>query len=291
MLYVGGQTEIDLDREVGVSGAVVKRLVQPYLGCGHVMYLDNWYTSPLLARYLFQHKTGICGTVKKMRKHMPHHVGKMERKQVIFFKENILATTWMDKREVNMLSTVHKHVVLRTKSIDWKDEHRCHVWKPECVVDYNINMRLVDQSDAMISSIDCARPSIKWYKKLFFHLLDVSVLNAHILHREVTGKKDTLEEFALEVCRELFAKYGKERPSQSLNRSSADSPLRLTARHFPESVPRNENGRYVQRRCHVCSHTSRRPRKRTDSRFQCTECDVGLCIVPCFKEYHMLLHY
>ena len=68
ILYMGGQTEIDLDREVvGVSGAVV----QPYLGHGHVVYLDNWYTSPLLAHYLLQHQTGMCGTVKKMRKHMP----------------------------------------------------------------------------------------------------------------------------------------------------------------------------------------------------------------------------
>lgn len=95
------------------------------------------------------------------------------------------------------------------------------MWKPECMVDYNINMHLVDQSDTMITSINCARPTIKWYKKLFFHVLDFSIPNAHILHREVTGKKDTLEEFAMELCCELTGKYGKEKnisdPKKSLN--------------------------------------------------------------------------
>ncbi|CAL4102857.1 unnamed protein product, partial [Meganyctiphanes norvegica] len=163
LLYTGDQTEIERDTAVGMSGGVVLKLLGKFLSRGHVLYIDNWYTSPLLARELFLKDTGVCGTVKKRRKHMPNQVNKLNKKDVIFFSSgNILLTTWMDKREVNMLSTVHKPVVMKTKSIDYTDNRKRVIWKPECVIDYNLNMRLVDQSDAMISSIECARPTMKW---------------------------------------------------------------------------------------------------------------------------------
>ncbi|RUM31930.1 MAG: hypothetical protein DSY42_02030 [Aquifex sp.] len=47
----------------------------------------------------------------------------------------------------------------------------------------------------------------------------------------------------------------------------------------------------VQKACRVCSHTTRRERKRSDTRYYCHECDVALCIEPCFEEYHTMLHF
>ena len=64
-----------------------------------------------------------------------------------------------------------------------------------------------------------------------------------------------------------------------------DNPMRLTERHFPSFYkPRNKN---LKRRCVVCSRND----KRSDSRYECNECDVGLCIDPCFKIYHTQLYY
>lgn len=54
-----------------------------------------------------------------------------------------------------MLTTVHKPKIVDSHSIDYQTKE--YVKKPEAVLDYNINMRLVDKSDAMISSIECAR--------------------------------------------------------------------------------------------------------------------------------------
>ena len=39
--------------------------------------------------------------------------------------------------------------------------------KPDCIVDYNKNMKLVDKADMQISSMECMRKSMKWYEKLF----------------------------------------------------------------------------------------------------------------------------
>lgn len=52
--------------------------------------------------------------------------------------------------------------------------------KHYAVVDYNINMRLVDKSDMQISSINCLRKCCKWYMKAF-------LLNAFIMYKQVTG--------------------------------------------------------------------------------------------------------
>lgn len=50
--------------------------------------------------------------------------------------------------------------------------------KTKWVVEYNQYMGSVYRTDMMISSIDCMRKTVKWYKKLFFHTVDICVLNA-----------------------------------------------------------------------------------------------------------------
>ena len=92
-----------------------------------------------------------------------------------------------------------------------------------------------------------------------------------------------LSEFRLQLARELIEEYGSKRPHMR-GKPSTDSPLRLTARHFIAFIP----GDNVQRRCFVCSHTVKREKKRSDTRFYCPDCDVPLCNPTCFKEYHTL---
>jgi hypothetical protein len=53
--------------------------------------------------------------------------------------------------------------------------------KPAIVKDYNRHMGYVDKSDHMTDSYSKSRRIWKWMKKLFFHLLDLSVLNSYIL--------------------------------------------------------------------------------------------------------------
>ncbi|KAG0728873.1 PiggyBac transposable element-derived protein 4 [Chionoecetes opilio] len=162
-------------------------------------------------------------------------------------------------------------------------------------MDYNINMRQVDKSDAMISSVECARRTMKWYKKMFFHLLDMTILNSHILYTLKTGENQTLEEFVIEVVRSVLAHNTVQRvtqtPSQTIAGPSRDTPARLGVSHFISTIPATGTQRCPQRRCHVCQQTTRHAKKRKDTRYQCSDCNVGLCLEPCFKEYHTLIHY
>ncbi len=56
-------------------------------------------------------------------------------------------------------------------------------------------------------------------------------------------------------------------------------------------IPSTSARQNPQRKCVVCAKTTTRPKKRTDTRYECTECDVGLCISGCFQDYHNLKYF
>jgi hypothetical protein len=154
-------------------------------------------------------------------------------------------------------------------------------------MEYNKNMGAVDGSDMMISSLECVRKSMKWYRKFFFHLLDITVLNSHAVYNVRTGKNITLADFQLTLIREILQHYHTPRLTTKSGRpSSGDQPLRLTERHFPSAVPPTEKKEKPARKCHVCANTRKKQKIRKDTRYMCAKCEVGLCVHPCFEIYH-----
>ena len=298
ILYTGADTELSAETspDLGLSGSIVATMMQPYLDKGHVLYTDNWYTSPSLCRFLQQHSTGFCGTVRKKRKHLPVFPSNMHKGDVVHRSCNdILCVNWHDKRDVNLLTTVHTPQMILSHSLDRTTRQR--IEKPECVMDYNINMRLVDKSDAMIASVECARKTMKWYKKFFFHLVDMSLMNAHVLFGLATGKKVPLKDFILEACRQILEEYATEKPAArapAASSSAYSGSRRLElGNHFPVYIQEELEGgkKRKQRRCVVCATSEVRPRKRKETTYLCELCQVPLCVAPCFKEYHSLEKY
>ncbi|RXM30423.1 PiggyBac transposable element-derived protein 4 [Acipenser ruthenus] len=162
--------------------------MKPYLGKGHIVCTDNWYNSPALFECLHSQDTDACGTVRSNRKRMPQFKTKLEKGEVHFLHtDKLLAAKWRDKRDVHILTSVHKPVMKVTDNVDHATGD--NKVKPECVLEYNQKMGSVDKSDMQISFVDCARKSLKWYKNLFFHLFDMAVLNAFILHKTASKKK------------------------------------------------------------------------------------------------------
>jgi hypothetical protein len=94
------------------------------------------------------------------------------------------------------------------------------VRKPLCVIDYNEKMGAVDRSDMMLSSMECVRKTIKWYKKLFFHTVDLCLLNALALCLTKTGNRVPLAKFQLDVIRRLLERYHTPRAAARGGRPS-----------------------------------------------------------------------
>ena len=75
--------------------------------------------------------------------------------------------------------------------------------EPQIVAWYNRHMGYVDISDCMANSYSMCRRTFKWTTKLFFHLLDLTVLNSWILLSSC-GAKCTHKDFTLLLVRNLI---------------------------------------------------------------------------------------
>ena len=103
--------------------------------------------------------------------------------------EHMLTMCWKDKCEVFMLSTAHNSTITQQSG-------NCK-WKPEVIFQYNSNMGLVDKSDMQISFTESIRKTLKWYKKLFLHYLDITIYNSYNLYKTTKNVDIQLSEFCL----------------------------------------------------------------------------------------------
>ena len=155
-----------------------------YLDRNHSLYTDNYYTSPTLAKFLLEHRTGSCGTVRGGWKGWPKFDGGARNTLQWKKCDSMLAIAWEDRRTMKMLTTVNEGKMVDSEKVNHRTKEV--IQKPDAVIDY-VNMRLVDKSDMQIGSIECVRKCVKWYKKMFMHLLDVCILNAYNLWLVKTG--------------------------------------------------------------------------------------------------------
>jgi hypothetical protein len=290
IIYCGESTDIE-DQGIGISGSVVTTLLKDYFNKGHTLWCDNWYTSPQLFSYLHENGTNACGTVRPNRKEMPKF-SKLKRGQIESkHRGPLLALKWCDKRDVHMLTTLHDDLMTQTSKINHKTGEP--VIKPQCVLDYNKSMGIVDKADMMITSLSCMRKSLKWYKKVFFHIIDLYLLNAFLLYKTTNANKIVFAEFQLTVIREILQKYGP--PLQLLtatpSTSNSDDFRKNFTRaedHMPDFITPDKDIRKCRRRCCYCSKKKQKP---VLTKFMCKTCDAPLCAVPCFKLYHKEKRY
>ena len=86
------------------------KLMQKYLNKGHMLFTDNFYTSPKLFHDLLNEGTYACGTIRQNQKYFPDELKNtyLNRSEYqcaiqIFFTVGI----WHNRRDVTFLSTIH----------------------------------------------------------------------------------------------------------------------------------------------------------------------------------------
>lgn len=128
----------------------------------------------------------------------------------------------------------------------------------------------------------------KYYKKIFFHFFDLALWNSFVLYLKNGGTKTALQ-FRLDIVREILEKYNSDVTSPKPGRpGTTPNPLRLTGRHFPEFLPATDKKINPTRQCAMCSRVrdANGKRIRRESRYYCPDCNVTLCVAPCFRVYH-----
>ena len=287
-----------LDCELGMTSAVVLRMVEPLQNRGHHLYMDNLYTSPKLFRELHLLGFEACGTLRLNRKGVPPEVKtvmkKGERRRVAL-DDDLNIVQWHDKRVVSILSTLHGDSPVE---VERRSRHaaggREVVEKPEAITEYNKFMGGVDKGDQLLSYYGFPHRTIKWWKRAFFFLFDAAIVNSYIMYTKShsTGRKLTHEQFRIQLAKELLelattmsTTTAPLSPSVHGPHHQHQQPLTcLQECHFPGQYGKSESGRQIQRCCGVCSNKKGRGKKTTI--FYCKECDIPMCIIPCFELHH-----
>ena len=287
-LYTGKQGR---QEGVGLAHHVVMSLAKRLEGKGYHIYCDNFYTSPDLFADLQKAGFEACGTVRKNRKGLSATFksiklskGKVYTERIL--DDSMLCLKWQDKRDVLLLSTLHDdsmvEVQRRSRLVTGGVEG---IKKPKVVHEYNQHMGGVDQSDQLLMYYGYSHRQMKWWKRVFFHLLDLSIVNASVLYNIVNTKQLTQLEFRVEVANGLLEGYTRRQPRHFT--VSQELPLRLTERPFPEKVD-TDTPHGGRPRCEVCRA---RGKKRSQTKYRCKVCKVPLHLEDCFETYHTKLNY
>ena len=276
----------------GHTHAIVVALLEGLEGRGHHVYVDNYYTSPALFTELRDLGFGACGTVRINRRGLPVEMkATLARGDITsaYVDESMMALKWMDKRPVSMLTTIHNDSmttkVRRTHRVQGGLEE---IRKPVVVEQYNQFMGGVDRSDQLLSYYGFAHRTVKWWRRAVFHLLDMAVVNAYVLHTHI-NKRLTHEQFCIELAKELLLETSTDvSENMPVTHGRLPRPLppqsRLTERHFPDHLPCTPSGKRGQTECVVCS--KKRGHKRKTTTYMCKQCRLPMCIIPCFELYH-----
>lgn len=163
---------------------------------------------------------------------------------------------------------------------------------PNVVIEYNKHMGGVDLMDSLLGRYKIVMRSRKWYMRIFYHLLDLSIINAWLLYLRVNKdnkekSKMKLLEFRLDLAETLcrigtFEKPKRGRPS--MTPSPSPCPSKKKKANSVAAAPPTKDVRYDQLG-HWPTHTEKPCKQRCKmeeckgySVFECTKCKVALCL-------------
>lgn len=125
--------------------------------------------------------------------------------------KNIVAVLWKDNKLVTLLSTFSgMNPISEVKRFSKKEKKSVLVPSPYVISVYNKHMGGVDLLDSNIGRYKIGIKSRKWYMRLFYHLVDITVNNAWLLQKRIHESKrlkyksslaDFREELAVSLCK------------------------------------------------------------------------------------------
>jgi hypothetical protein len=286
-------------KELGLAYTVVMQLLRNFMHSYHHVYMDNFFTSVGLADDLKSADTYVCGTVRKNRKGLPKGCDKAKLKQydsVKYVSEHnpdMLFVRWKDKRDVYMLSTNNNgENTVKTRTPFRVDEL---VTIPTVVAKYNKSMGGVDHLDQLRSYYTVGRTGRKWWKYLFWGMLNIAIVNGYILWYYSTMPHQrnkrlySLKAFKMLLIHEWADGYTTRKRNVE---SFADKQRKIKCILHRNAKPSHRlvefSGR--KRHCTVCKKEGRQTRGQNpiETIYGCSGCMVNMC-KGCFYEHHQLL--
>ena len=222
--------------DLGASSNIVLRLAQNIpSNKNYLLYFDNWFTSIPLVCELANRKIYCLGTVRANRlKGCPilsdkdlksKGRGAYDQKEVSIGNNTVRVIKWQDTKAVLLLTTFETiNPILNAKRWDKTSKSKIDVSCPNAVKTYNQFMGGVDLLDSLIGLYRIKLRSKKYYHRIFFHFLDMTIVTCWLLYRRdcttlgLPPKNQlTLLEFKHSIANTL---HREGKPSDKKKRSS-----------------------------------------------------------------------
>ena len=292
--------------ENGATYDLVFDLMRDFYGQGHVLYMDNYYSSPQLYWDLYLVGVGASGTLRANRKGVPQIVKdknlKEKGQRFVVHNEHLMLLKIYDRKVVHLLSTVDTATDVPTGKTNPRTGEP--LMRPQVIASYDKYMGGVDRADQMVSYATYAARTLKWWKRVIFHTISAAILNAYIIYKQTTTDRTPMlhRQFRKKLVRDLVSSVNKDNlpVTRTVGKPPTAEPLfRLQGRHFPEKIPA-VGGKRISRSCVVCVPIERkvlqragekRKRPGRESSYQCEQCQKTLCVDPCFRLYHQYKDY
>ena len=253
---------VDLPQPAGI----VLHLIELYLNKGHHLFTDRYYTSIPLAQALTDRSTSFTGTSMRNRVELPDPIRLTQTRLTddevkAFRADRLLALEWRAakrKKSLIMISTESSSNMVQVQLRGSEQE----VHKPFVVNHYNHSMNGVHRADQYIVYYSFIQKARKWWRKLFFWMLEVATVNSYILYKLNTTTAITHLEYHWKVLEALALRHIQsappctlaDRPRKRQRSVSTGDPERLNGQsHFPGKLS-------MPKECVVCSDPVRKAR-------------------------------
>jgi len=211
---------VGLSKTGGSVWHLVKQL--PHHKTFHV-YMDNYFSSIPLFKYMHDNGLGACGTVRtnssKFPKELKINKGISLDWNTISGKvvDDVLAIVWVDNSPVTMLTTIHEIVgeewkIIRNRrrpretSSNASTVHRVfgnasrkELSIPKVIDDYNHYMGGVDIADQLRGYYNCQLIVHRNWFPLLFWLLDTVLVNCSLLYNKVVNENVKSKSFRIDL--------------------------------------------------------------------------------------------
>ena len=159
--------------------------MESYFDKGYHLFTDNSYNYLSLTEYMSKRKTYITGTLRGDRKRNPKEVinKKISKGEIVFQSlGDISVTKWKDKGDVRVISNTLVPEMMKTTNKHFKEKD-----KPNIMKIYNENVSGINKSDQRLCYHSSLRKTIRWYKKIGIHLIEVMLSNAYYKYASMTS--------------------------------------------------------------------------------------------------------
>ncbi|XP_051802911.1 uncharacterized protein LOC127533589 [Acanthochromis polyacanthus] len=198
--YVG--KEPGRPKEERLSESVVMKLMGPFLDQGRTVTTDNFFTSISLARKLRSRKTTILGTLNKIRREIPPSAREIKQSEFstqVFSTTDATLTVYAASRKKTVYVMSSMHSVIQTEDSRKR--------KPSTITQYNSTKCGVDAMDQMVRQYSVRAGTRRWPVSVFYNMVDMAALNAHVLYQACTGRTERRPDFLMRLACELAESY------------------------------------------------------------------------------------